>query len=160
MAGRRREVELASLTDDLNGIFTSRNEGLDGHKPEKRVVAFVIALTLPPLLFWRKDVGDLAGHLLERSAAFLAFGRVRRVDTDNAVLGFKLFEDEDGIQHLGIDFLRCQISCADNEDFGRNVSRGRWLGGFDALKELVEDPEERVVVFRAEDLGDKSGAGC
>ena len=44
---------------------------------------------------------------------------------------------------------------ADDENLRRDVTRGRGLGGLHLAKELLEDPNEGVVVTRAKDFGHK-----
>ena len=47
------------------------------------------------------------------------------------------------------------LTLADDEDLSRFVPGGLRLGGLHLLKELLEDPEQRLVVLGAEHLGDK-----
>lgn len=46
----------------------------------------------------------------------------------------------------------------DDEDLSRLVPRRLRLGGLHLLEELLEDPEQRLVVFGAEDLGDEGAS--
>lgn len=46
----------------------------------------------------------------------------------------------------------------DDKDLSRFVTGGLWFGGLDLLKELLEDPHERLIVFRPKNLRDKRPA--
>ena len=46
----------------------------------------------------------------------------------------------------------------DDKDLSRLVPGGLGLGGLHLLEELLEDPEQRLVVLGAEHLGDKRAA--
>lgn len=48
-----------------------------------------------------------------------------------------------------------QLTLADDEDLSRLVSGGLGLGSLHLLEELLEDPQQWLVVFGAEHLGDK-----
>ena len=50
------------------------------------------------------------------------------------------------------------LTLTDHEDLSRLISRGLGLGGLHLLEELLEDPEQRLVVLGAEDLGDEGAA--
>ncbi len=52
--------------------------------------------------------------------------------------------------------LQLPLTLTDDEDLGGLVPRRLRLGGLHLLEELLEDPEQRLVVFGAEDLGDES----
>lgn len=39
-----------------------------------------------------------------------------------------------------------------------SIPRGWWLSGFNLAKELIEHPDEVVVVYTAEDFGDKGSS--
>jgi hypothetical protein len=70
----------------------------------------------------------------------------------------ELGEDVAGVEELGVEVLGRFVAAADDEDFGGDVSTRRWLGCLDLGEELVEDPEERVVVLGAENLGAEGSA--
>lgn len=48
------------------------------------------------------------------------------------------------------------LTLTDNKDLSGLVPRRLWLSRLHLLEELLEDPEQRLVVFGAEDLGDES----
>lgn len=48
------------------------------------------------------------------------------------------------------------LTLTDDEDLGRLIPGCLWFGGLHLLEELLEDPEQRLVIFGAENLGDKS----
>lgn len=50
------------------------------------------------------------------------------------------------------------LTLTDDKDLGGLIPRCLRLGGLHLLKELLKDPEQRLVIFGAEDLGDKSAA--
>ena len=52
--------------------------------------------------------------------------------------------------------LMLQLTLTDNKDLSRLVPRRLWFGRLHLLEKLLEDPEQRLVVFGAENLGDKS----
>lgn len=52
--------------------------------------------------------------------------------------------------------LQLPLTLADDKYLGGLIPRGLWLCGLHLLEELPEDPEQRLVVFGAEDLGDES----
>lgn len=52
--------------------------------------------------------------------------------------------------------LQLPLTLTDDKDFSGLVPRCLWLGGLHLLEELLEDPEQWLVVFGAEDLGDES----
>jgi len=64
----------------------------------------------------------------------------------------QVFEDVTGIQKLGIDVLGSDELSANDEDFCGFVTRGLWFGGFDGLEELVEHPQQGIVILRSEHL--------
>lgn len=68
-------------------------------------------------------------------------------------------EDVFGVEKLGVDLGGSEVTLADDEDLGGDVTRGRGLGGLDLGEELVENPEERVVILGTEDLGAEGSAG-
>lgn len=51
--------------------------------------------------------------------------------------------------------LSLPLTLTDDEDLGRLIPGCLWLGGLHLLEELLEDPKQWLVVFGAEDLGDK-----
>jgi hypothetical protein len=65
-----------------------------------------------------------------------------------------------GIEKLGIDFLGREVAEADDEDLGGLISGRGGLGCFYALEQLVQDPQECVVITGPEHLGDEGTAGA
>ena len=51
--------------------------------------------------------------------------------------------------------MSASLTLTDHEDLSRLISGGLGLGGLHLLEELLEDPEQRLVVLGAEDLGDE-----
>lgn len=47
------------------------------------------------------------------------------------------------------------LTLTDHKDLSRLIPGGLWLGGLNLLEEMLEDPEQRLVVFGAEDLCDE-----
>lgn len=70
-------------------------------------------------------------------------------------IGLVVLEDELGVEEAVVDEIRGEVVEADDEDFGGDEATSEGFGGFDLSEELVEDPDEGVVVGRAEDFGDK-----
>lgn len=54
--------------------------------------------------------------------------------------------------------MQLPLTLTDDKDLGGLVPRRLRLGGLNFLEELLEDPEEWLVVLGAEDLGDESAA--
>ena len=59
------------------------------------------------------------------------------------------------VEEFGVNALGSLISTADNEDFCRDIPRGRGLGRFYGREQLLENPQQGVVVLRSENLGHK-----
>lgn len=51
--------------------------------------------------------------------------------------------------------VRLPPTLTDDEDLCRLISRCLWLGRLHFVEELLKDPDKRLIVFRAEHLGDK-----
>lgn len=56
--------------------------------------------------------------------------------------------------------LQLPLTLTDDKDLCRLISRGLRLGGLHLLEELLKYPEKWLVVFGAEDLGDKGATFC
>lgn len=56
--------------------------------------------------------------------------------------------------------LRPQLTLTDDKDLCRLVPGCLWLGGLHFVEELLEDPDKWLIVFRAENLGDKRATFC
>ena len=147
-------------------------------------VAVVVALALLAVLLGRKDVERRGRHdVLGRDGAVVELGErvgrrllallraghlvARGVDLGEALAravllvgAVDLGEDVLGVEHARVDLGRREEALAGDEDLGRHVTRRRRLGRLDFGEELVEDPEERVVVLGAEDLGAEGAAGA
>ena len=63
-------------------------------------------------------------------------------------------EDSLWVEHLWVDLFRGLVSLANDEDLCGDVTGSRRLVCLDFREELIEDPEEIVVILGAEDLGD------
>lgn len=125
------ERELVYSTQNSNRV-SCLDEVADGHFFELRPISLFITVTLPLLLFRFE-------HL-----RFVVRGRICQFGKDSF-----------GIKELRVKMFRCFVSTADDENLGRNVSGGRWLGCFNFGEQLIEHPEERVVIFGTEDFGNK-----
>lgn len=64
-----------------------------------------------------------------------------------------------GIEEFRVDFGGGLVATADDEDFGGYVSGTGGFGGLDFVEELVEYPEQGIVVAGAENFGDEDAAG-
>ena len=127
--GSREGVDLAELLDRRR----AEDEVLDAHLGVEELGAAVVALgpRLLPLLLLQ-HVHRLV-LLLHHAKDML---RVEELRVDRGVLE----------------------AAADDEDLGRLGARGLRLGRLHLVEQRVEHVQQRVVVVRAEDLGDKGAA--
>ena len=86
-----------------------------------------------------------------------AAGPAAELGAHAAVVLLEHLEDKLGVEKLWVDALGSLVAEADEEDLGRGVARRLGLESLDLAEKLLEDPEEGVVVLRAEDLGDLLG---
>lgn len=107
------------------------------------VVAVRVSVTLATLLVRLEDVGLRILH--DR----------RRVHGGGRS---ELLEDVLRVEKLGIDMLGSEEVAAHDEDLRGDVARGGRLRRFDLGEELVEDPDEVVVVDGTEDLSHERAA--
>jgi hypothetical protein len=102
---------------------------------ELGVVSFFVTITLTLLHFGVEDLGFV-------------------VRSWGGEFGENIF----GVKELGIEALRGLVATANDENFGRHVTGRRRLGSLNRCEELLEHPQQRVVVLGTENLGDESSA--
>jgi hypothetical protein len=73
-------------------------------------------------------------------------------------VAFGVLENVFDVEHLRIDDIRSDESEANDENFSGLSSGGFWLCGLNFFKEFIHSPDERVVISRSEDLGNKSSS--
>ncbi len=101
------------------------------------VVAVDVSVTVAPLLVWLEDLGL---RVLRDGRRVCGGGRG------------EILEDVLRVEELGVDVLGGEKVAAHDEDLRGDITRGGGLRRLDLGEELVEDPDEVVVVDGAEDL--------
>ena len=61
--------------------------------------------------------------------------------------GIDILKDIFRVEELRINHLRRQVALANNENFGRDVSRRRGFRHIDRTKQLAKHPKQRIIVL-------------
>lgn len=68
---------------------------------------------------------------------------------------FHIFENMFGVQKFRVNFVRGKESLTNHKDLSGLISGGLWFCGVHVFEQLLENPQQSVVVFGSEYLSHK-----